>query len=722
MRKISKLIMALAAAAVSTIFLATPTLAWGPERTTYTNNNPAPEVTFNSITDNAAVGDERNFVRVTELGGSSKKYVDTLTIEPGKEYEVYIYYHNNAASNLNASGKGIANGVKVSTSYPTIVRKGEKGMVSGIISATDSNPPKVWDEAYFTTSYDEVVLRYKTGTAVIHNAGKVNGSVLSSNLFTKDGTYIGINTLDGRIPGCAEYSGYITYTLVAERTAASLEKQVSLDGKNWSNHVDAKAGEYVTYRVEFINEGNTKLSNVIFKDAHNAGLSLRPGSTIVYDVNNINGKVIDDIIDISGYNVGEVAPGALIQIIYQAKVSNDPAKCNQNLENVINAEYNSDTNINDDASVSVVCDEPEPEPPHGSIKKTASKANLTPGEEVEFRLAIKNTGSVALTNVVVKDALPAGLTFVRGSARLIGMGNNPNASLHVTDDLVTTGYNISRIEAGKTVYVTYRAKATGDFNCEGTAVTNTATITYDNIQPSDNGNTTASTTVVIKKTDGCDEPEPNPEDPHGSIEKTTAKATATPGEEIEFKIIIKNTSAVELTNVVVKDVLPTGLALISGSAQLSSGDPATTTNIPDEIVTTGYNIGRIGAGETVTITYRVKVDEGFDCVGSSVTNTASFTYDGDQTSSDHTASSTVTVKKVDGCNTEPDRPTEIVNTGPLEITMAVVIIAAIAGAGGYYWYTHRTLKTVENKISGKSSNSGSDDIDPKSPASPSQNA
>ena len=342
------------------LLLSSPTNAWGPERATFTNAHPAGYVTFNSITDNVAVGDERNFVRVGEAN-STDAYVDTLKIEPGKEYEVYIYYHNNAASNLNPSGKGIANGVKVSSAYPTKVKKGEKGMISGIITATDSNPTSVWDEAYLTTDYDEVVLRYKTGTAIIHNAGKVNGSVLSTNLFTKDGTYIGINKLDGRIPGCAEYSGYITYTLVAEKVSSSLNKQVSTDGTNWSKSVSTSIGKYVTYKVTFKNTGNTTLTNVIFKDTHSNGLTIRDGSIKVYDKNNTSGKPIDNILDISGYNVGNVAPGATVQIIYQARVASNSAYCGKSLKNTITVAYNS-TEKQKTSSTTVktaTCDEPK---------------------------------------------------------------------------------------------------------------------------------------------------------------------------------------------------------------------------------------------------------------------------------------------------------------------------------------------------------------------------
>lgn len=344
--------------------------AWGPSgRTTYTNEKPAAYATFNSITNNAAVGDERNFVRVRELGNNSK-YADEVEVTPGKEYEVYIYYHNNAATNTNASGVGVATAVKASSAYPTVLHTGSRGMISGIINwsyvestTSAAKTGQVWDEAYLTTKTDGVVMRYKTGTATIHNGGQANGSVLSDALFTTDGTYLGYNKLTGVLPGCAEYSGYITYTLVAEKTSATLEKKVSLDGTTWVDTVNAKPGDYVTYRVKFENTGNTNLTNVIFKDVHDNGLTLRTGSTKIFNLANQNGKVIDDIIDISGYNTGDLAAGALVQVIYQAQVSTDKTYCKKTLKNTVTASYNSNQNQKDSANVYVVCDaEPTPQP------------------------------------------------------------------------------------------------------------------------------------------------------------------------------------------------------------------------------------------------------------------------------------------------------------------------------------------------------------------------
>lgn len=387
--------------------------AWGPERTTYTNDHPASYATFNSITDNAAVGDERNFVRVREAG-TDQTFQDEIEIVPGKEYEVYIYYHNNAGTSTNASGYGMATNTKVSSAYPTILNPNERGMVSGIISWSyvtpeqPNNPQQgqVWDEAYLTTQSNNVVLRYKTGTAMIHNSGAANGSVLPTTLFTEAGTPIGFNKLTGTIPGCAEYSGHITYTLVAENTDSSLEKQVSLDGENWAKEVTAKPGQVVTYKVKYTNTGNTDLTNVIFKDAHDDGLTLYSGSTKVFDVNNVDGKTIDDIIDISGYNTGDLAPGAMVQVVYQALVKQDPALCNKSLNNTITVTYNTDEQKTDVATVLVVCDEPDPTPTPEECEDNPNipgcqEKNCKTNPEMEGCQELPNTGPLEIVLAII---------------------------------------------------------------------------------------------------------------------------------------------------------------------------------------------------------------------------------------------------------------------------------------------------------------------------------
>ena len=160
--------------------------AWGPERTTYTNENPAPGAVFNSITNNAAVGDERNFVRIVQVSkdGTKGEYVNEVDVTGGNDYEVSIYYHNNASETYNKKEydyKGIAWETKISAAFPQSLSAGEKGEVNAIISADNTLVKKVWDEA-FLNAKEDVNLAYIAGSAKIYNGFATSGSVISASM------------------------------------------------------------------------------------------------------------------------------------------------------------------------------------------------------------------------------------------------------------------------------------------------------------------------------------------------------------------------------------------------------------------------------------------------------------------------------------------------------------------------------------------------------------
>ncbi len=83
--------------------------------------------------------------------------------------------------------------------------------------------------------------------------------------------------LNGVLPGCTEYSGYIMYLLRAEALDSTVSKSASLDGENFYPQVDAKPGDTVTYRVEWTNTG-TNAVDAGFKDVLPGGVSLVSGS------------------------------------------------------------------------------------------------------------------------------------------------------------------------------------------------------------------------------------------------------------------------------------------------------------------------------------------------------------------------------------------------------------------------------------------------------------
>jgi len=331
-RRAPKRFTAAVAILAAAIIVPAAVFAWGPSRPTFTGASPAPYVTFNSITDNPQVGDERNFVRIRESGTTT--YGDNVTLEPGKVYDVSVYFHNNAASNLNESGVGIAHGTTLKMEVPGVVKAGVNAAFTGTISASNSNPGSVWDEAYGKNATSgEVALRYVTGSAVFVSNGAINGQKLPDSLFTT-GANLGYDSQNGDVPGCNEFSGYVNFQMRVDQPNFTVKKEVSTDGKTWSDDsVSATAGSTVQYRITYQNTGTTQQDNVILRDMLPAGETYVAGSS--YIANSVTGgqykTTIDGIAASTGVNAGSYQPKGNVYYKFSAKLpSEDSLTCGIN--------------------------------------------------------------------------------------------------------------------------------------------------------------------------------------------------------------------------------------------------------------------------------------------------------------------------------------------------------------------------------------------------------
>ncbi|MBQ1625555.1 MAG: hypothetical protein II096_05965, partial [Erysipelotrichaceae bacterium] len=217
MNKIAKTSLGIAAVAAIAGAGAYMAFAWGPNRDTYTMAKPADHVVFNSITDNnKEVGDERYFVSASEYTGSasSNYWSDKTQVENGKEYVVRMYVHNDAAANLNLTAENVRAYVVLPTDTATSIT------VSGKIYSSNANPTTVWDETTFTSKNGEKFnLAYVDGSAKYYNTkdGKLRTFNLNANnLLTSKGELLGYDQMDGKIPGCIQYSGYVTFHVKAQ--------------------------------------------------------------------------------------------------------------------------------------------------------------------------------------------------------------------------------------------------------------------------------------------------------------------------------------------------------------------------------------------------------------------------------------------------------------------------------------------------------------------------
>lgn len=332
LRKIS--LAVLAVAMVVTAFLpfasnkAAALDSWGPQdRATFTWDSPATYPTFNSITNNPTIGDERNFVRVKEYGADGP-HLDSADVVAGKEYEVYIYYHNNASASFNADGTGMADNVRVSTKLPEKLEAGQTGTIYGTISSTNATPNSVWDTAFLKAN-ETVYMRYVPDSAVIHNSGTANGQILDANaLFSEQGVKIAYNlansqgvSLWGIIPGCNEYAGYITYRLVADQPKFGMEKEVSAESANsFADNISTIPGSILDFRITYKNTGTTEQKSVTVYDTMPEGVEYIPDSAYLVTTSNPVAQPLDDKLFNGGVVIGDFKPGEEATITYKAKV------------------------------------------------------------------------------------------------------------------------------------------------------------------------------------------------------------------------------------------------------------------------------------------------------------------------------------------------------------------------------------------------------------------
>lgn len=321
------------AAAIVSASLGLSANAYGPERQTFTAQNPADYVTFNSITNNPTVGDERNFVRIKEVGAAN--YVDSVDLIPGKEYEVYTYYHNNAKDSLNSKEnnyRGVALDVKLKLNLPSVVEKGSKVRVLSTISASNSKPLSVWDSSAITSSQRTVALRYIQGSASIRTKGSINGQALPGEKLFGDGMLLGYSALNGALPGCDQYSGVVTYRFKADYADFNVSKTVSKNGvNNFAENQAVKPGEKVDFKITYNNTGTVYQNNVHIRDILPVGMSLVPGTTRITTPGDPAGKILNDnIISANGINIGNYSYGASATVMLTAVVDASKLVCGVN--------------------------------------------------------------------------------------------------------------------------------------------------------------------------------------------------------------------------------------------------------------------------------------------------------------------------------------------------------------------------------------------------------
>lgn len=241
-----------------------------------------------------------------------------------------------------------------------------------------------------------------------------------------------------------------------------------------------------------------------------------------------------------------------------------------------------------------------------SLAEIVNNATPNVGDDVIFTVTVNNAGPYAATGVVVKDLLPAGLTYVSDD----GSGSYVNG---------TGIWTVATVNASGSAALHITATVTP---ASVSGVTNTAEVTaadeFDPDSTPNNHNASeddqASVLVTAKSADL-------------SLTKTVDNASPNVGQDVTFTITLTNGGPNAATNVSVKDLLPAGLTFVSSTQ--SQGSYVSGTGI--------WTVGAVNASSSATLTIKANVQS-----SGTITNTAeviaSDVFDPDSTPNNHNAS------------------------------------------------------------------------------------
>ncbi|MBW6410128.1 DUF7507 domain-containing protein [Clostridium weizhouense] len=319
----------------------------------------------------------------------------------------------------------------------------------------------------------------------------------------------------------------------------------------------AVVGEVLTYTVTITNPGTEAINNVLFTDPLPTGT--------IYNNNLSVSTAYTGTDPQTGLTITTINPGETVTITWEVKI--------------VDATVNPITNI---AEITVPGGTPTPTPPVETtaleIAKTVNKSYADLGDIITYTVTIKNSGTAAVNNVLFTDSIPNGTTY----------NNNLSVNTAYTGTDPQTGLTITTINPGQTVIISWDVKV-GDEIPDPNPITNVAIVTVP-------GGTPIPTPEIPTEINNADLVSP------GNFVKSTNLDYADLGDEITYTLTVTNTGNTTANNVIINDPIPNGTSYVNGSlvANVSvTGVPATGIN-----VTNG-----IAPGQTVTLSYKVKVDE-----------------------------------------------------------------------------------------------------------------
>ncbi len=213
--------------------------------------------------------------------------------------------------------------------------------------------------------------------------------------------------------------------------------------------------------------------------------------------------------------------------------------------------------------------------------KSVDKTYATIGDILTYTIVLNNNGNVLLTDIVFKDIVPTGATFVSGSVIVDGTSQptyNPN-----------TGFNVGSLLILGSRTITFQVEVTSLPDPNTIINTSSATYNYLVIIPIGGSSTSNSVTTTINVN-------------NLEIVKSASPSTVTKGDTLTYTTVITNNGNIDATDIMFTDIVPSELTFVPESVTID-GTPYSSYDPND-----GFSLGTLSPGDSITVVFETTVN------------------------------------------------------------------------------------------------------------------
>lgn len=354
-------------------------------------------------------------------------------------------------------------------------------------------------------------------------------------------------------------------------------------------------GDAVTYTLQLRNEGTRPLAVIIATIPVPEGAIFIPGSVIA-------GGVYQPEADPAlGIRLGSLSTGSAAEISFRVRVAAIPPDPVLPAKALVTYEVNDNRNTAESNTVLITIVQPGVS---ASLKVDLYSA--APGDNLRYEFTVRNNGNLAV-EALLTDFIPAGVLFIWDSIHIDGV---PQKGIRPAD-----GIPLGTVRAGSAVRVDCLVSIPGATDIRQTpAIQNQGSVQYTFTLPDGRNvrqitRTNAVTTLLFS--------------PIVSIQIQGEPPVVEPGSIAEFRILVTNSGNYPAEVSVVR-IVPQGAVIDPNIVTISA------ITVPETPYSGTVALGTLQPGQTVTLTYFVKIN--LDYMGTSLQGSSTalylFTIDG----------------------------------------------------------------------------------------------